>query len=185
MALQDFTWNSRHRLFYWGNSSQKIGAKWDVQGPRAKELRNAFFFHWCKLQTLLRSPSWEAGTPLERRSPNHQGLNSALSLPVVAFPTSSGLSEPLKQLGSLRPCNAGLGASPVAQWSRIHLQCRSRRRCRFNPWIRKIPWRREWQPVPAFLPGKSHWTGGLQSTGLQRVGHDWSDLARTECWGDL
>ena len=30
------------------------------------------------------------------------------------------------------------------------------RRCRFNPWIRKIPWSRKWQPTPVFLPGKSH-----------------------------
>ena len=27
---------------------------------------------------------------------------------------------------------------------------------RFNTWIRKIPWRREWLPSPAFSPGKSH-----------------------------
>ena len=26
----------------------------------------------------------------------------------------------------------------------------------FNPWVRKIPWGRKWQPTPAFLPGKSH-----------------------------
>ena len=26
----------------------------------------------------------------------------------------------------------------------------------FNPWIRKIPWRRKWQPTPVLLPGKSH-----------------------------
>ena len=26
----------------------------------------------------------------------------------------------------------------------------------FNPWIVKIPWRREWQPIPVFLSGKSH-----------------------------
>ena len=25
-----------------------------------------------------------------------------------------------------------------------------------NPWVRKIPWRRKWQPTPVFLPGKSH-----------------------------
>ena len=24
----------------------------------------------------------------------------------------------------------------------------------FDPWIRKIPWRRKWQPTPVFLPGK-------------------------------
>ena len=26
----------------------------------------------------------------------------------------------------------------------------------FNPWIRKIPWRRKWQPTPVLLSGKSH-----------------------------
>ena len=25
----------------------------------------------------------------------------------------------------------------------------------FNPWVRKIPWRRKWQPTPVLLPGKS------------------------------
>ena len=26
----------------------------------------------------------------------------------------------------------------------------------FNPWVRKIPWRRAWQPTLVFLPGESH-----------------------------
>ena len=26
----------------------------------------------------------------------------------------------------------------------------------FDPWVRKIPWRREWQPSPVFLNGESH-----------------------------
>ena len=36
--------------------------------------------------------------------------------------------------------------------------CQSRRheRCRFDPWVRKIPWRRTQQTTPVFLPGKSH-----------------------------
>ena len=29
------------------------------------------------------------------------------------------------------------------------------RRLGFNPWLRKIPWRRKWQPTPVLLPGKS------------------------------
>ena len=29
-------------------------------------------------------------------------------------------------------------------------------RCEFNPWVRKIPWRRKWQPTLVSLPGKSH-----------------------------
>ena len=35
-------------------------------------------------------------------------------------------------------------------------QCWSHRRCRFDPWVRKIPWRRKWQLTPVFLPGESH-----------------------------
>ena len=29
-------------------------------------------------------------------------------------------------------------------------------RCRFDPWVGKIPCRRAWQPTPVFLPGESH-----------------------------
>ena len=30
-------------------------------------------------------------------------------------------------------------------------QCRTHKRCRFDPWVGKIPWRRKWQPTPACL----------------------------------
>ena len=30
------------------------------------------------------------------------------------------------------------------------------RRPGFDPWVRKIPWRRKWQPTSVFLPGKFH-----------------------------
>ena len=60
--------------------------------------------------------------------------------------------------------------------------CQGRRhRCRFDPWVGKIPGRRAWQPTPVFLSGESPETeesGGLQSIGLQRVGHDGSTHAR-------
>ena len=53
----------------------------------------------------------------------------------------------LKKLKIELPCDAGL---------RTVCQCRRPKRHGFHPWIRKIPWRREWQPIPVFLPGKSH-----------------------------
>ena len=31
-----------------------------------------------------------------------------------------------------------------------------RRRCWFDPWVGKIPWRRKWQPAPVLMPGKSY-----------------------------
>ena len=52
-------------------------------------------------------------------------------------------------------------------------QCR---RCRFDPWVGKIPWRRKWQPTPVFSPGKAHGqrrlAGHIQSTGSQRLRHN-------------
>ena len=39
-------------------------------------------------------------------------------------------------------------------------QCR---RHGFNPWVRKIPWRRAWQPTPVFLPGESRGQWNLVS----------------------
>ena len=54
--------------------------------------------------------------------------------------------------------NAMSQASLVVQQERI-CQCR---RHGFDPWVGKIPWGRIWQPIPVFLPGKSH--------GQKRVG---------------
>ena len=56
---------------------------------------------------------------------------------------------------------------------RIHLQCR---RHRFDPWVRKIPWRRKRQPTPVFLPGISYGQrslAGYSPRGCKRVGHKW------------
>ena len=33
----------------------------------------------------------------------------------------------------------------------------------FDPWVRKISWRRTWKPTPLFLPGKSHGERSLAS----------------------
>ena len=34
-------------------------------------------------------------------------------------------------------------------------QCRRHKKCRFNPRVWKIFWKRAWQPTPVFLPGES------------------------------
>ena len=47
-------------------------------------------------------------------------------------------------------------------------QCRRHRRPGFNPWVRKILWKREWQPTPVFLPGEFH---------------GWRSLAGYSPWG--
>ena len=52
----------------------------------------------------------------------------------------------------------------------ICLQCG---RPGFNPWVRKIHWRRKWQCTPVLLPGKSH--GQRSLVGPSPWGHKESD----------
>ena len=40
--------------------------------------------------------------------------------------------------------------------SEVNSVCLQCRKPRFDPWVRKIPWWRKWQPTPVFLPGGSH-----------------------------
>ena len=44
----------------------------------------------------------------------------------------------------------------------------------FNPWVRKIFWRRKWQPTPVLLPGRTH--GGRSLGGYSWSGHKESDM---------
>ena len=57
------------------------------------------------------------------------------------------------------------------RWERICLQCR---RNRFYACVGKIPWRREWQPIPVFLPGEFHWQRSM-------VGYR-SWVAKSQTW---
>ena len=43
----------------------------------------------------------------------------------------------------------------------------------FDPWVRKIPWRRKWQPTPVLLPGK--FNGWRILVGYSPWGHKESD----------
>ena len=58
------------------------------------------------------------------------------------------------------------GKEPTCQYRRY-------KRCGFDPWVGKIPWRRAWQPPPVFVPGKSH---GL--AGYSPWGHKESDTTK-------
>ena len=56
------------------------------------------------------------------------------------------------------------------------------RRRGFDPWVRKILWRRARQSTPVFLPGdsgKAEKPCGPQSIVVQRAGCEWSDLAHS------
>ena len=82
-----------------------------------------------------------------------------------------------KQNGSLRGgsfrnttfCDASVLKGSACQFRR--------HKSGFDPWVRKIPWRRKWQPTPLKLPRKFHGQSSLAgySTGgggPQKVGHN-------------
>jgi len=46
-----------------------------------------------------------------------------------------------------KPCFPGGSNNKESTW----LECR---RSGFDPWVRKIPWKREWLSTPVFLPGE-------------------------------
>ena len=54
-------------------------------------------------------------------------------------------------------------------------QFRRRKKHRFNPWVRKIPWSRKWLPNPVFLPEKFH--GQRKLVGYSLWGGKESDTA--------
>ena len=52
-------------------------------------------------------------------------------------------------------------------------QCRRLKKCGFDPWVGKIPWRRKQQPTSLFLPGESHRQrslGGYSPCGRKEMG---------------
>ena len=53
-------------------------------------------------------------------------------------------------------------------------QYRRQKRHSFDPWVRKIPWSREWQPSPIFLPGEFY--GQRSLAGCSPWGHKELDL---------
>ena len=65
-------------------------------------------------------------------------------------------------------------------------QCRRHKRCGFNPWVRKITWRRKWQPTPVFLPEGSH--GQRSLAGYSPWGHtklDTTEATQHACTNHL
>ena len=65
-------------------------------------------------------------------------------------PLCSGHEFKPELLNDLDGVKAYLGGSDGKEPACRH------RRPRFDPWVRKILWRRQWQPTPVFLPGESH-----------------------------
>ena len=113
---------------------------------------------WLLLHTLpsrIKTKDWKLAWPFHVKLSLHRMVTvqnqSSLVLcskikPILGFPSGSEVKV------SIRPILGFPGGSAV----KTHLPHRSHRRCRVDPWVGKISWRRAWQPTPGFSPRESH-----------------------------
>ena len=59
-------------------------------------------------------------------------------------------------------------------------QCRRHKKCRFNPRVGEIPWKRKWQPTPVFLP-RSLMDRGVWRATVHRVTKSQTQLRMRTC----
>ena len=95
------------------------------------------------------------------------GFDAEVPLIILLVPSPSSaiwlwdLGRPLTSLSQfLHPLKGGpWNPHGVPRWlsgRESACQCGRHRNPGFDPWVRKIPWRRKWWPIPVFLPGESH-----------------------------
>ena len=98
---------------------------------------------------LLRTPSFRRHLGWGRDSAHESNLSQA----------KVGRASQVAQWVKNPPANAGVSGNYG-----------------FHPWVRKIPWRRKWQPTPVCLPGESRGQRSLAGYSPQgcRVGYGWT-----------
>ena len=90
----------------------------------------------------------------------------SITIPPSSIPTSTTLAVALIINFLLSHSNIVLWYFPyitkgvilpgIPRWLNDKESACQFRRHGFDPWVRKISWRRKWQPTPAFLPEKYH-----------------------------
>ena len=70
------------------------------------------------------------------------------------------------------------GKEPSCQYRRC-------KRCRFDPWVGKIPWRTKWQLIPVFLPGKSYGQRNLAGCKESDTPEGLSRAQHPGAWGEI
>ena len=68
-----------------------------------------------------------------------------------------------------------MGFPGGASGKELACQCRKPKRWKFNSWVRKIPWRKAWQPTSFFLPSESMDRGAWRAT-AHWVTQSWTRL---------
>ena len=112
---------------------------------------------------------------LDFHSQSHSWRSRAATAPACACIPPNTKEQGMRMFSQIRAlprsCTQGLtggsgGKEPACQ-------CGRHKRYGFDPWVRKISWRRVWQSTPVLLPGESH--GQRNLVGYSPRGHKESD----------
>ena len=109
---------------------------------------------WGRTEWDTTEATWRQQQPL--RLDNFNCLIDPFFFPAQV---SYGTNSPSRMKGKLRYFPGGTSGKEPA------CQCRQCKRSRFSLWVRKISWRRKWQPTPVFSLGESQWQGNLAGYG--------------------
>ena len=116
----------------------------------------------------LQLARWEVKAQLQERKkkkqqpqlPNEEVERQGANRGVASELSTRPCSPPERPVMSPAEGHSPLGWKQRELWVSLGLsgmesscQCRS---CGFDPWSRKIPWRRNWRPILVFLPGNPH-----------------------------
>ena len=129
-------------------------------------------WHWshrAHMQPSIHPRGWTSVSPGKLRQAGcgaqRTGLEPALRLPSPAQCPAGRMpglvywgrqGAGLAESHCTRATVLRLSISELPWWLRWERTCLRCKRLGFHPWVGKIPWRREWQPTPAFWPGESH-----------------------------
>ena len=78
--------------------------------------------------------------------------------PAALPPCPHSVQQPLLSPSSEHILRSPLLLLRVPRWLSSKESTYQCRRHRFDSWVGKIPWRREWLPTPVLLPGEFPWT---------------------------
>ena len=120
---------------------------------------------------------WGYNTLADNKQEEGSYQHLTMLAPWARLPASRILSSVVYKLPSMRHCYNSLNwlrGFPVgASGKEPAWQCRRHKTCRFDPWIRKIPWRRAWQPILVFLPenpmDRGVWQAAVHSVAQNRT----------------
>ena len=152
----------------WNNITKKGAIKWNfsmARGTRAWKTVNEIWALSLKGKTSIWS--WEVVEDQTRKDPAENGNETSLN--------SFRQGQDTIKFFILKWSSQGIwGFRGGASGKEPTCQSRRSKRHGFSPWVRKIPWRRAWQPTPVFLLRESHRQRSL--VGYSPWGHTELDM---------